>query len=512
MLHCSQIARLNRIKYLYNPKILILPFSLKLQIMIIKNKSDIIKAFVNLTPFFILAITATWLVSDNIFFWDTVQLSAKHATFYFENNFSKLLLPDSFDSGHVPAFGMYLAACWKLFGKSLLVSHFAMLPFLLGIIWQSHQLLKKFISHKYLYFVLILFLLDPTLLSQATLVSPDIALVFFFLLALNSVLSQKKIIISIAVAGLSLTSMRGMMVAFSILILDLIFTLKIENFKSIFLQLTQKAVIYSPALIIFLGYNIYHFKEKGWIGYHEDSPWSECFQRVGFKGVLYNIGILGWRFLDFGRVFLWITFFTIGMLFYKNIKNDTKVKTLLFIFIIILGSLSISFVLYKNLSGHRYILPAILSFSLLTSYLVFEIISSERIKYLIFSLLVIGLITGNMWIYPREIAQGWDASLAHFPYYELREKMLSYMDEQEIQTEEVASFFPDNVEIKYLDLSCNELGHTSFSPENNYVLYSNIFNDITDGEWHMLENEYFVLKEYKKSGIYNRLYKKINPM
>jgi hypothetical protein len=144
--------------------------------------------------------------------------------------------------------------------------------------------------------------------------------------------------------------------------------------------------------------------------------------------------------------------------------------------------------------------------------LVFEIISSERIKYLIFSLLVIGLITGNMWIYPREIAQGWDASLAHFPYYELREKMLSYMDEQEIQTEEVASFFPDNVEIKYLDLSCNELGHTSFSPENNYVLYSNIFNDITDGEWHMLENEYFVLKEYKKSGIYNRLYKKINPM
>jgi hypothetical protein len=465
-----------------------------------------------LTPFFLYFILLTWFTSNNIFFWDTVQLGAKHALFYYENDFSEILLPDSFDSGHIPAFGMYLALCWKIFGKSLAVSHFSMLPFLFGIVWQSYQLLKKFISPKYLYFALVLFLLDPTLLGQAVLVSPDIVLVFFFLLALNSVLSQKKIIISIAITGLALTSMRGMMVAFAILILDLIFTLKIENLKSIFIQLTKKAIIYSPALIIFLSYNIYHFNEKGWIGYHENSPWAECFQFVGFKGIVYNIGILGWRILDFGRVFLWIAFFTIGILFYKRIKNDTKVKTLLFIFIIILGSLSISFVLYKNLSGHRYILPAILSFSLLTSYLVFEIISSERMKYLIFSLLAIGLITGNMWIYPREIAQGWDASLAHLPYYELREKMLSYMEEQEIKIEEVASFFPNNIEVKYLDLSVNELSHTSFNSASNYVLYSNIFNDVTDEEWRKLENEFFILKEYKKSGIYIRLFKKIHPM
>jgi hypothetical protein len=480
--------------------------------MTINNRSNILKILINLIPFFILAIIATWLVSDNIFFWDTVQLGAKHASFYYENNFSQLLMPDSFDSGHVPAFGIYLAVCWKLFGKSLLVSHLAMLPFLLGIIWQSYQLLKKFISPKYLYFALVLFLLDPTLLGQAVLVSPDIALVFFFLLALNSMLSQKKIIISIAITGLALISMRGMMVAFAILILDLIFTLKIENLKSIFLQLTKKAIIYSPALIIFLSYNIYHFNEKGWIGYHEDSPWAECFQLMGFKGIVYNIGILGWRILDFGRVFLWIIFFTIGMLFYKRIKKDTKIKTLLLIFIIILGSLSISFVLYKNLSGHRYILPAILSFSLLTSYLVFEIISSERMKYLIFSLLVIGLITGNMWIYPREIAQGWDASLAHLPYYELRKKMLSYMDEQKIKIEEVASFFPNNIEVKYLELTDDESSHTLFNSASKYVLYSNIFNDVTDEEWRKLENEFFILKEYKKSGIYIRLFTKNHPM
>jgi hypothetical protein len=90
--------------------------------------------------------------------------------------------------------------------------------------------------------------------------------------------------------------------------------------------------------------------------------------------------------------------------------------------------------------------------------------------------------------------------------------MLSYMEEQEIKIEEVASFFPNNIEVKYLDLSVNELSHTSFNSASNYVLYSNIFNDVTDEEWRKLENEFFILKEYKKSGIYIRLFKKIHPM
>ena len=309
------------------------------------KKTSEIKQFIALLPFFIFAAVATWLVSDHIFFWDTVQLGAQHATFFYENNFSGILLPDNFDSGHIPAFGIYIAFCWKLFGRSLLVSHFAMLPFIFGIIWQSHLLLKKFINPKYIYFALTLFLLDPTLLGQAVLVSPDVVLVFLFLLALNAVLQQKKVLTSIAVAGLALVSMRGMMAAFAILVLDLLFSLKIKTVKSTILQLLQKAVIYSPVLILFLSFNLYHYYKKGWIGYHEESPWAECFQLVDFKGLLYNIGILGWRILDFGRVFLWITFFVIGIFYFKRIKNDASARKLLLIFIVTLATLSVIFLL-----------------------------------------------------------------------------------------------------------------------------------------------------------------------
>lgn len=193
------------------------------------NKQDYIK----LLPFVGFYFILTWLVSGNVFFWDTVQLGSKHGLFFYETNFSSILLPDDIDSGHIPTFGMYLAAMWNVFGKTLLVSHFAMLPFLIGIVFQTFILLRRFISEKYIYLALILFLADSTLLSQSVLMSPDVILVFFFLLSLNSVLNNKKTYLSLAVFGLFLISMRGMMVAFAMLILDVIINIRYDNLKSV---------------------------------------------------------------------------------------------------------------------------------------------------------------------------------------------------------------------------------------------------------------------------------------
>ena len=84
----------------------------------------------------------TFIVRDNFFFWDTVQLGSIHAQFYFDNNFSFFFLPENIDSGHPPTFGIYIALIWKIFGKSLVTSHFAMLPFLMGIIFTRKLVLN----------------------------------------------------------------------------------------------------------------------------------------------------------------------------------------------------------------------------------------------------------------------------------------------------------------------------------------------------------------------------------
>ena len=467
------------------------------------------KTYIRLTPFFLFYFTLTLLVSDNIFFWDTVQLGSKHAHFFYETNFSQLLLPNDIDSGHIPTFGMYLALAWKIFGKNLLVSHLAMFPFLFGIVIQAFLLLKKFITEKYIYYALLIFLSDATLLSQSTLISPDIALVFFFLLGLNAVLSEKKVILSMSITGLFLVSMRGMMVAFAILIIDIVFNIKRSSIKSILDQLLRKSFIYLPALLIFIFYNYIHFTQKGWIGYHEDSPWAISFQPVDFKGFLFNIGLLGWRMIDFGRIFLWVTTCFIGIKYFKAIKHDKKFLRMSFILVILTLTLSYSFLMYKYLSGHRYILPLYLVFSLITIYLIFEKIQIEKVKYILFAFVLIGSLTGNFWVYPKKISQGWDASLAHLNYYKLRNEMMVYMKKEGIKIQDVGCAFPNITEQKFLDLSNNMDKHPYKNLDTDkYVLYSNVYNEFEDNEIDRLETKFTLVKEFRQLGVFIQLYRK----
>ena len=74
----------------------------------------------------------------------------------------------------------------------------------------------------------------------------------------------------------------------------------------------------------------------------------------------------------------------------------------------------------------------------------------------------------------------------------------------------MASFFPNQSALKYLDLSEREISHSAFHPSSNYVLYSNVFNDVTEEEWNRLEKDFFLLKEVKRSGVCFRLYRRVD--
>ncbi len=448
----------------------------------------------------------TYLVSDHIFFWDTVQLGAKHGLHFYDTNFSEILLPDAIDSGHVPVFGMYLALVWKVFGKTLFVSHFAMLPFIFGIVIQSFHLVKRYVPINYLFYALTIFLLEPTLLGQSVLVSPDIPLVFFFLLSLNSILSNKRILLTLGIMGLFLISMRGGMTSFALLLLDLYFNYNKSSSKA-FWRLVKMTWSYLPGFVLFCAYNYLHYSEKNWIGYHENSPWSPSFQHVDFTGFVKNIIVLGWRLLDFGRVFLWMLGLWFAVKYFQKFKKDNKIKELLIIFMVVIICSSISFLSYTGLNAHRYILPVYLSFSLLVIYMIF---SSEIIqKRWITSLLCVGLLSGHLWVYPSHISQGWDASLAHLHYYDLREKMLADMDSLNISIPEVACVYPNHSEQRYMNLSNDTTKHSAFDHSlSKYVLYSNVYNDYTDEDVKVLTEEFNIIRHHQKMGVYITLYKR----
>ncbi|MEM6698771.1 MAG: glycosyltransferase family 39 protein, partial [Bacteroidota bacterium] len=305
---------------------------------------------------YILAVLAYWLTKDHVFFWDTIQLGSKHAHFYYGNNFQNFLLPEHIDSGHPPFFGMYLAILWKLFGQTLAVSHFAILPFTLLSIYALNEIGNYFLGKKKGIWLVILMLVDPTFAAQNILISPDAILMSCFLLGLLAILKNKNWLLVLAALGLAMVSMRGMMVVVVLYILQIYQNSVQKQIGFSIPLLFKSSLVFIPSGLLTLAFLSYHYAETAWIGYHEDSPWVSSFERVDFKGFIKNIGLYIWRLFDFGRIFVMLP---LAILLFLKLRS-TKLKNLnskLFFLLLLLTTsillLSPSLLIHKYLTAHR---------------------------------------------------------------------------------------------------------------------------------------------------------------
>lgn len=444
---------------------------------------------------------------NNTFFWDTTQLASDHATFYYTTGFSELLLPQSIDSGHIPAFGMYIALLWKIFGRTLVVSHLAMVPFAVLAIWQLYKLCLRFIPKPYSGLATLLIVLDPTLLSQFTLVSPDVPLVAFFMLATNSVLDNKKYWIAASALLLFLTSMRGMMAVVCLGLLDLYANVSFKEKSKIFRNLLSRSWIYIPAALVFTAFNTYHFLQKGWIGYHKDSPWADCFAPVNFKGFLFNIGMYGWRLLDFGRIGIWLVFAFLMLRFGKSVLSSKPTRMLFLFVMALMVFLPANMLWAKNLLAHRYLMPIYLMFALFVASVLFSDHVKDSTKKILVLLWLSVLVSGNFWIYPDKIAKGWDSTLAHLPYYQLWHQAIGYLEENHISFNTVRSFFPNTASMDILDLNGDPRNFDNYDGTSPYVFYSNIYN-LDDAVYDNMWKLYKPIKTYRSHGVYLMILKK----
>ncbi len=472
-------------------------------------------------PFCLYCCCLTWWASDHAFFWDTVQLASKHAHWYYEQQFQAFFLPESINSGHPPLFGMYLAFCWFLFGKSLMVSHFSILPFLLGIICLLYEIGCHFGKPKQAKYLMLLVLIDPFFAGQSILVSPDIILVFAFLWCLNSILKRSIYAIIFSTILLGLISMRGMMVVFSLYIwwcfMDVFLQKEfIRSTKNIFAILFKNILPFLPAGLIGSTFLVAHYLHFNWIGYHPNSPWAGSFESVNFIEFLKNIGILGWRFLDFGRLFLlsglaWLLFRASRTLSCESsFPSKKKEITLKLISLILILSIILtpSLLLHKGLLSHRYLLPITLSITFLFYHLCCQLIHAPNTQKIVFNIAFIGLLTGNLWIYPKHIAQGWDATLAHIPYYNLRKKMIAYIDSQQIPPATIGTVFPNIGPYEIYELNERQEGFVKKDfLTNQYFFYATVFNDVSDEDLVELSTNWEIVQQFESFGIEVILYK-----
>jgi hypothetical protein len=448
----------------------------------------------------------TAIVSDHFFFWDTIVQASRSANWFYENHFSSILIPNSFDAGHPPLFGIYLAFVWSIFGKTLSVSHWAMFPFIAGIIYQTIKLIGRFTDKKNIIIILILVLADATFLSQSILVSPDIVILFTFLWALNSILEKRKFVLVIALILQSLCNTRGIILSFCLFTIDIFVIKKLFSFR----RLIKRIPLYLPAAILVIAYYTYHYIEKGWIISYAGSEYEGGRKMVDLWGVMKNIFVFSWRWGDFGRVFLWIAFLILSLRYFKR-KNLFEKKQFILVnsLLLFITITFFSFVFLSNSIGHRYFLPGYFLFSILLSVWIFHIAQNTIYKYVLMSVLILGCISGNFWRYPEGIAMGWDSTLGHYPYYSLRDDVLNYLDRNKISYEKVGSDFPAIDPLSMTDLNNDQRRFSAKNfRDNDYILYSNVFNDFSNTEIDTLKQYWKVEKSFKKGIIEVILYKK----
>ena len=414
------------------------------------------------------------------------------------------------------------------------VSHWAMLPFLLLNIWLLYRIGLRLGGEKWAYWLIPLVLLDPVMAGQSVLISPDVVLVCGFLLVVEGVSGRYKVLTMMGALLLCMISVRGMMTAAALATWWALIGLRVSMFQGFttknlapflrrFFNFALKHHLPFLPGFVFAGWFLWwHKSATGWIGLHPGSPWAPTFEPATGVDLIRNIFVLGWRWLDFGRVFEWLI---LGLLLWRfwrvlrpgivRLEKTESLGALLLLLICLVGFLSPSSILFKNVSAHRYSLPGFMALHFVVYYLIGFLASNtgslwkNRAPAVLFAVLVTGFALGNLWIYPRGVAMGWDATLAHLPFHRLRSEAVQYLEENGIDFNTVGSTFPNlnTGENTMLNGDQRRFADKDFL-QNDYFFASNVFNDITDSDFKTLKNEWVLQKKWQHSGVWIELYKK----
>ena len=481
-------------------------------------RNDKAKRIVSLSLILLIYSFIIILSINRCYFWDNVQFTSKEAHWYYNNNFSSLLLPGFSENSeivgsgcHPPLIGIMTAVLWKVFGKHLWVSHVFIGLWALVLVYNSWKLLKIIIPDGIAIFVLPVLLLDSTILSQIFIASPDIVLLASFVTAVRTVIERKRWLLTVALIFLLQINGRGA-AAGGVLFLFYIIHEVVSRYKRLTVRLIIDCIIpFIPALVLASFYYVSYILKYGWIFNNPDSPWISGWQKPeGFLQILKNLASFILRLGENGRFIVYILVISTFLILKKRKLNRTIFKSL-DLSLVWLFSLLFLFFFYfvvttTSAMTSRYYMGMFFILNILLFRMLPEVMSAGKIK-IVSIIIIVFLLTGNFWTYPDKISKAWDASLAHLPYYSLRSECLNYLEINGFDFNKVSGGFCFKGNQKYVDLEDREL-YISDMTDNQYFIYSNIanlddelINELTEsGKWEKI-------KTFKKGSVFVTIYK-----
>lgn len=464
-----------------------------------KNKQLIAQLFLKyyLLLSLLFYVVVTFYFSNIPFFWDSPHFS-RQALFYYNTNFDSFFSPNNLDSGHPPFFAMYLALGWKLFGKTLLVSHLLILPFAFGIIYFIDKIAARYLQSPYKQLAVFFVAIDSVFLMQTIYMNFELMMIFAFLFSLYQIFKNNRKLLILGLVILVFSNIRGVLMALSLLLIDI----KINKFS------LKNILIFLLPGGLFILWNYIHLLYTDWVLVNPlDAPERGI---VELGKMFRNFVNIIWKCNDFGKIFLSATI--VIMILKKTWKElDEKWKELFYILFTSLFFVSIVSVILTNPIGHRYFITANF-FLILTFFLTLQLYYNKKnVRTIMFFAAVI-LFSGNWWYYPFKYSNGWDTSAKSLTYFKLEKELNQYLGKNQISKNDVAVSFPINVEDEatYLKKSTNGIYNYLYDDSLShyaYVIESNICNNYSEKRVEKLKKRNMI-KEFKGGLIYIRLYHK----
>lgn len=417
-----------------------------------------------------------WQLREQPFFWDTVVLSSRQGSHYLSilsggySGWATIFPPNDIDPGHPALWGAYLGLCWKIAGKSLLVSHLATLPFLWLIVVQASWLTRYAIGPGHAWKTLLLLVALPPLAGHLALVTPDVALLALWLTAMRAVLQQSPLRAAVALFFLGLVSLRALplMAGLGLWLLA---------------QAGPIALIRRWGLVFVAGgsglalWLAGHWLAKGWLLSHEASPWAEHRGLVSPTGLLRNAAATGFWLLQYGAVLVTIPAIYLAFKALKKYWKTQNWRSLPPIFSLWLATglaLAAFTVPFSNPVNPRYWLPVLL---LGTIWLVSQAYNWQKWKFIVLALL---LASGNFWLLPPPIANAWDCTLAHLWVKDAQKEFYQSLDNKGIKPESVGADFPLLAARENINFTNKASFHPYSTDNDSLIVYSNLCNGFSD--------------------------------
>ncbi len=450
---------------------------------------------------------------DFYYFWDNIQQTSSEAHFFYYSNFT--LFPTNqinsefgFTGYHPPLMGVMTALLWKIFGYNIWVSHAFIYLWALILIYNLHKLVSVFFSENQIGWVLMILLFEPTVLAQFVIASPDFILLTAFVISIRAIIERKYLLLSIGIFFLFGINMRGVFAGLVILLVHLIYFYYKSDCKLKFNLLLKSFSPYLPTLMVLAIYYAIYLNLNGW--FFTNSHYSEHYtQPVSLYSIITHLAEFGLRSLENGRFLIW------GLAIYmlsNSIKNRNQWSNEDIFIAYLFGGLISIYLIFIFITqmpfSARYFMPFFLLLSIITlKSLIFKL--SHKSTIYLFALILFVELTGNFWIYPEKIAKSWDTTLAHVPYYSLRNECFNYIEENKINYNDISAGFCLYGNRKVIELTGNET-HIGSEPDRNYYIYSNISNVEDSFALELKDNaKWKEIKRFEKSFVFISIYERI---